>query len=502
MHPNKNISYEWHPESVDSHGWQATPNPPDADTNLSTTTPAYQATFDHHIQATPDSQYVQRQPFPNRYFTTPEAIGTQSNHPGSPISGDQSPWTGDPSHLTFADSPDRPLTIISPNPVRSTEFAGFGSSDWSSSNNLPSTVETYGPTQPQLPSDQSYQAYSPSIGPSSSYYPISISGASQHIPVIQASGDEFSQQHQYTALGPQGDTTEIVFPGRPVSQQRLVVRHRPTSAPYPPHLPNRSIRWPWDFPGRHSPSAPPSGQTMEHQDDALVPPTDTPLTVEHPDWKLTQETYYWMVATLDPKKRPNKKAPAPSGQCKLCASVCKRSGTLQQHIVILHRQKLARKVIAGQRYNIELALAFVVAQMRSDQGGASPDPESIQFTDLLASHPEGLPLLAPTEFPQLREKLMEFCSEERWIGVKCEHCGMMMSRRTALEEHQPSCPGRKSRRGSEPATLTADQSAGLQSLLTPFPGEGTSDLGDALDPTISASSYVSSASFYPAFHQS
>jgi hypothetical protein len=461
MDPNPNLAYEWHPDAATSHGRQAACNPPHVDIGYPTTVPAHHATFDshhvQHIQTRPDSHYPQREPFTNRYISAPDAFGTQWGYSGDSIPATPSarPWTDDPAHHTFDYAPNHPQAIISPSPVRPAEFAYFGSSDLSSANYPPSRVETHGSSQPQLSPDGSSQAFSLMGAPSSSYYPIAT----------QTAGNDLVR---YTAAGPQGSPSQIVFPGRPVpQQQRLSVRHRPMSAPYAVNPPNRPLRWPSDFPGRHSPSAVLLGQAMDRQDDALALSADTPLTVDHPNWRLTKEIYDWMVATLDPKKRPNKKTPAPSGQCKLCTSVCKRSGTLQQHIIILHRQKLARRATAGQRYHLELALAFVVAQMRSDQGGASPDPECIQFTELLARHPEGLPPLAPNEFPGLRGKLMEFCREERWIGVKCGHCGMMMSRRTALEEHLPMCPGRKSRRASEPSTPTGNQAMGLRPLLTP-----------------------------------
>jgi len=465
MPPNTDLEYEWHPDAATSDGRPAVPSPSHVNTGYPATSPAHQATFE--AQGVPDFHYLQRQSFPNSYFPIPNAFEAQPHYSDNPILSDQSPaWADESPRQALPYSPNHPLTIISPSPVRPTEFPYFGSNDLSIANSPSWMVETYGSAQPQLSPDESFQAYSPSAGaPSSSYYPTSIARTSQQVPTIQTSRNEVPEQHQHTAPPSQGDTQ--IFPGRHVpQQQRFSVRHRPTSAPYTVNPPNRPLRWPWELPSHHSPAAA-TGEATEHQDDALAPPAETPLTADHPNWRLTQDMYHWMVATLDPKKRPNKKTPAPSGQCKLCASVCKRSGTLQQHIIILHRQKLARRVIAGQRYNVELALAFVVAQMRSDQGGALPDPESIQFTDLLARHPEGLPVLSPTEFPQLREKLMEFCGEERWIGVKCERCGMMMSRRTALEEHLPMCPGRKSRRASEPSTPIGNPAVGLWPPLTP-----------------------------------
>ena len=391
MHPNTNLEYEWHPDATISNNRWEVPNPSYVNTGYPTTGPANQAGFGgHNIQAVPDFHYLQR-----HYSPIPNAFEAHSHYSGNPIPSDRLPvWTDTHQALPY---PNHPLSIISPSPLRPTEFARFGSNDLSIADSPLWMVETYGSTSTQ-------PVHSPSTGaPSSSYYPNNASLS-------------------------QGDT-QIIF-GRPVPQRRrFSICYRPTSAQYTVNLPNRLSRRPWEFPSCHLSSAAASGQATEHQSDAVAPPGDTPLTADHPNWRLTQEMYDSIVATLDPKKRPNKKMPAPSGQCKLCDSVCKRSGTLQQHIVILHRQKLARRVIAGQQYNVELALAFVVAQVRSDQRGTLRDPESVRFTNLLARYPEGLPVLVPTEFPQLREKLTKFCGEERWTGVKCGCCGMMMSRR-------------------------------------------------------------------------
>ena len=74
------------------------------------------------------------------------------------------------------------------------------------------------------------------------------------------------------------------------------------------------------------------------------------------------ETYGWIFAVMYPKRRPDKKKPTPTGPCLLCDSICKRPGILQQHVTVIHRQLLARKRLAGQPFNVGLALAFVVAK--------------------------------------------------------------------------------------------------------------------------------------------
>lgn len=77
-------------------------------------------------------------------------------------------------------------------------------------------------------------------------------------------------------------------------------------------------------------------------------------TLRDPDWRLTLDTYEWLFAVMYPKRRPDKRRPTPSGPCQLCESTCKRPGILQQHVTILHRQRLARKHLAGKPYDCNL----------------------------------------------------------------------------------------------------------------------------------------------------
>src|ERR1700733_5829741 len=241
MHPNTNLEYEWHPDAAISDGRRAMPNLSHVNTGDPATAPAHQATFEgHDVQAVPDFRYLQRQSFPNSYFPIPNALGAQSHYSGNPIPSDQSPaWGNESPHQALPYSPNHPLTIISPSPVRPTDFASFGSSDLSIANSPSWMVETYGSTQPQLSPDESFQAYHSSAGaPSSSSYPISIAGTSQQVPMIQTSRNEVPEQHQYTSQG----NTQIILPGHHVPQQpRFSVRHRPTSAPYTVNPPNRAL---------------------------------------------------------------------------------------------------------------------------------------------------------------------------------------------------------------------------------------------------------------------
>ena len=163
--------------------------------------------------------------------------------------------------------------------------------------------------------------------------------------------------------------------------------------------------------------------------------------------RLTLDTYEWLFAVMYPKRRPDKRKPTPSGRCQLCESTCKRPGILQQHVTILHRQRLARMHLAGKPYDLQLALAFVVAQML---GGVvinaqmdAAHQESQAFLDILKSNPAGLESLQPGAFPLLHEKLDEFIKFESWVGVQCRNCGMWATRPTALEEHAAVCIGFK-----------------------------------------------------------
>ena len=155
---------------------------------------------------------------------------------------------------------------------------------------------------------------------------------------------------------------------------------------------------------------------------------------------LTFDIYNWMFAVLYPKRRNDKTVPTPSGQCRLCNAYCKRSGILRQHVVIIHRQRIARKVVIGQRYCAELALAFVVAQLESDM--CSDSAASIEvgaFKKHLAANLTGLAPTSVENYPALLGKLVEFCNDNSWVGVKCNGCGTWLTRPVALADHASLC---------------------------------------------------------------
>ena len=198
------------------------------------------------------------------------------------------------------------------------------------------------------------------------------------------------------------------------------------------------------------------------------PPPRTDGAGNHPEARrLTLDTFEWLFAVMYPKRRPDKKKPTPSGPCQLCDSTCKRAGILQQHVTILHRQRLARKHLAGNPYDLQLALAFVVAQVLCEVVvNAHIDAvhqESQTFLAALRDNPAGLDSLVPSTFPSLYRKLDEFSRLESWVGVRCQHCGMWATRPVALEEHAAICSGAgqtsvspNSETGSkEPIRLTA-----------------------------------------------
>lgn len=190
-----------------------------------------------------------------------------------------------------------------------------------------------------------------------------------------------------------------------------------------------------------------------HSAPASDPPNTAPPNIpsapdaEDPQWKLSLDTYTWIFAVMYPKRRPNKKEPTPSGPCRLCSSVSRRPGILQQHLTVLHRQRLARKVLAGHQYNGVLALAFVVAQLESYPGDEYEaditSSECARFKDLIARQPLGQDCLDPREFPLLFQKLTEFSARDGWMGVKCKYCGMLATRSVALVEHANVCAGAK-----------------------------------------------------------
>jgi hypothetical protein len=184
-----------------------------------------------------------------------------------------------------------------------------------------------------------------------------------------------------------------------------------------------------------------------------------------PNWRLTLQTYEWLFAVMYPKRRPDKKKPTPSGPCLLCDSTCKRPGILQQHLTILHRQRLARKHLAGQPYKLQLALAFVVAQVLCGATlNAEMDDVLQEIQDFLAAlknSPAGLGTPQPQAFPLLRGKLDELSRRESWVGVQCQDCGMWATRPIVLEEHSAICAG-INRSGH---SMMAGSSAGVNERL-------------------------------------
>lgn len=197
---------------------------------------------------------------------------------------------------------------------------------------------------------------------------------------------------------------------------------------------------------------------------SLKPPEPggtTQLSPDHPDWRLTAEIYQWLFAVLYPKRRPDKSRATPSGQCLLCETVCKRAGILQQHLLIVHRQRLARKIraaaTAGQEYtrahpvtgsHEQLALAFAVAQIRSISQRPLNNPLEAECDAFLAPLTVPPYLMEPTGtdrapmrvvFSLLYAKLLEFSLEESWVGAQCQLCGMWATRPVALEEHLLVC---------------------------------------------------------------
>ena len=189
--------------------------------------------------------------------------------------------------------------------------------------------------------------------------------------------------------------------------------------------------------------------TSSHDRPPSTPPDPPALSLdaEDPQWKLSLDTYGWIFAVMYPKRRPNKKEPTPSGPCRLCPSISRRPGILQQHLTVLHRQRIARKVLAGHQYNAVLALAFVVAQLEShpdaEHEADATCCERVRFKDLIARHPLGPDRLNLDEFPLLSQKLSEFSARDSWMGVRCKHCGMLATRSVALAEHANVCAGAK-----------------------------------------------------------
>lgn len=170
-----------------------------------------------------------------------------------------------------------------------------------------------------------------------------------------------------------------------------------------------------------------------------------PLAPDNSEWRLTPVVYQWLFAVMYPKRRPDKSQPTPTGPCLLCDTVCKRPGILQQHLIIVHRQRIARKLHGGQRFSFELALAFVVAQIRSvpNREYSLLEGECDLFCGTLENNPGGLAALGHDELPLLRQKLNEFARDESWIGVQCQLCGVWATRPVAMEEHLLVCARNK-----------------------------------------------------------
>ncbi|KAF9518176.1 hypothetical protein BS47DRAFT_1338432 [Hydnum rufescens UP504] len=167
----------------------------------------------------------------------------------------------------------------------------------------------------------------------------------------------------------------------------------------------------------------------------------SPPCVTKPNWHLTHATFTWLSEVLAPKRRADKSRPAPSGRCQLCDALCSRPGTLQQHVVFQHRQRVARKVSMGHPFNVDLALAFTVLQIQSDRSSGGVDSECVTFQTLLRSSAADLApdILSPVSFPLLWEKLRQFCGMDKWRGMTCRHCGLLVQRKSNLEDHRAKC---------------------------------------------------------------
>jgi len=155
--------------------------------------------------------------------------------------------------------------------------------------------------------------------------------------------------------------------------------------------------------------------------------------------------YNWLFAVLYPRQRPNRKDErAPIGKCKLCTTFCRRSGSLQQHVQIIHRQRIARKFKNKQPHSRALAFAFVVAHLQANLCSTDgvPRHEIDQFLNRLrACPPSGLVLTDSDEFPLLERELSDVISRSEWLGAKCERCGSWLAKTGGLREHRNSCVG-------------------------------------------------------------
>lgn len=190
-----------------------------------------------------------------------------------------------------------------------------------------------------------------------------------------------------------------------------------------------------------------------------------PLDPDDPNWNLSLELYEWIFSVLYPKRRRNKEANAPSGPCRFCSTVSKHAGSLQQHLIVLHRQRLARKVHTGWEFNRLLALGFAVAEMESEPRKISRGDldstaeETHRFRDLLTLGPLSKETIDMDAFPILTERLTEFCHRESWIGVNCPNCGTWATRRVALKEHALVCTGKNSASGLRSSVPSLSSSA-------------------------------------------
>jgi hypothetical protein len=160
-------------------------------------------------------------------------------------------------------------------------------------------------------------------------------------------------------------------------------------------------------------------------------------------WTLNEELYNWLFAVLYPKQRPNRKAePAPSGRCKMCPTVCGRTGSLQQHVQVIHRQRIARKFNNTKTHCRELAFAFLVAHLEASPcviDGALRQESERYLCRLRTCPPSGLVLTDSDEFPLLERELSDVIRWSDWLGVKCERCNLWLTKTSGLREHRYSC---------------------------------------------------------------
>lgn len=160
---------------------------------------------------------------------------------------------------------------------------------------------------------------------------------------------------------------------------------------------------------------------------------------------LDEGLYNWLLAVLYPRRRLNRKAePTPSGRCRLCTTICRRPGSLQQHVQIIHRQRIARKFNNKQPHSRELAFAFVVAHLQASPCGidGALRQESEQYLDCLRTcPPSGLVLADSDGFPNLERVLSDVISGNGWLGAKCERCSLWLTKTSGLREHRNSCAG-------------------------------------------------------------